>query len=97
MTNFVKYDKEKLSSIIKIGNEHANGTVSVNIVKSGILLKKKVSSIKAKSQTEFGNYFKKENIPLRMSEIDSESEIRLVVKDDEWNNVLGVLSLARLV
>ena len=32
---------------------------------------------------------KKENIPLKISEIDSEDEIRLIVKDDEWNRVLG--------
>lgn len=84
-------NKEKVVFYCKnCGNEHAKWHGQCKYCKEWNSLKeKKVSSIKAKSQTEFGNYFKKENIPLRMSEIDSESEIRLVVKDDEWNNVLG--------
>lgn len=84
-------NKEKVVFYCKnCGNEHAKWHGQCKYCKEWNSLKeKKVSSIKAKSQTEFGNYFKKENIPLRMSEIDSESETRLVVIDDEWNNVLG--------
>ena len=72
------------------GNEYAKWHGQCKYCKEWNSLKeKKVSSLKIKSQTEFGNYSKKENIPLKISEIDSEDEIRLVVKDDEWNRVLG--------
>ena len=72
------------------GNEHAKWHGQCKYCKEWNSLKeKKVSSLKIKSQTEFGNYSKKENIPLKISEIDSEDEIRLIVKDDEWNRVLG--------
>ena len=84
-------NKEKVVFYCKnCGNEHAKWHGQCKYCKEWNSLKeKKVGSIRAKSQTEFGNYFKKENIPLRMSEIDSKSEIRLIVKDDEWNSVLG--------
>ena len=84
-------NKEKVVFYCKnCGNEHAKWHGQCKYCKEWNSLKeKKVSSIKIKSQTEFGNYFKKENIPLKISEIDSENEIRLVVKDDEWNRVLG--------
>ncbi len=84
-------NKEKVVFYCKnCGNEHAKWHGQCKYCKEWNSLKeKKVSSIRIKSQTEFGNYFKKENIPLRISEIDSESERRLVIKDDEWNSVLG--------
>ena len=84
-------NKEKVVFYCKnCGNEHAKWHGQCKYCKEWNSLKEeKVSSIKIKSKTEFGNYFKKENIPLKMSEIDSENEIRLVVKDDEWNRVLG--------
>ena len=84
-------NKEKVVFYCKnCGNEHAKWHGQCKYCKEWNSLKeKKVSSIKIKSQAEFGNYFKKENIPLKISEIDSENEIRLVVKDDEWNRVLG--------
>ena len=84
-------NKEKVVFYCKnCGNEHAKWHGQCKYCKEWNSLKeKKLSSIKIKSQAEFGNYFKKENIPLRMNEIDSEGEIRLVVKDDEWNSVLG--------
>ena len=84
-------NKEKVIFYCKnCGNEHVKWHGQCKYCKEWNSLKeKKVGSIRAKSQTEFGNYFKKENIPLRMSEIDSKSEIRLIVKDDEWNSVLG--------
>ena len=84
-------NKEKVVFYCKnCGNEHTKWHGQCKYCKEWNSLKeKKVSSLKIKPQTEFGNYFKKENIPLRMSEIDSENETRLVVKDDEWNRVLG--------
>ena len=84
-------NKEKVVFYCKnCGNEHVKWHGQCKYCKEWNSLKeKKVSSIKIKSQTEFGNYFKKENIPLKMSEIDSKNEIRLVVKDNEWNRVLG--------
>ena len=84
-------NKEKVVFYCKnCGNEHAKWHGQCKYCKEWNSLKeKKVSSIKIKSKTEFGNYFKKENIPLKMSEIDSENEIRMIVKDDEWNRVLG--------
>ena len=72
------------------GNEHTKWHGQCKYCKEWNSLKeKKVSSTKFESHTEFTNHFKKENIPLRLSQIDSESEVRLVVHDDEWNRVLG--------
>ena len=84
-------NKQKIVFYCKnCGNEHSKWHGQCKYCKEWNSLKeKKVSSIKIKSKTEFGNYFKKENIPLKMSEIDSENEIRMIVKDDEWNRVLG--------
>ena len=84
-------NKQKIVFYCKnCGNEHSKWHGQCKYCKEWNSLKeKKVSSIRFKSKTEFGNYFKKENIPLKMSEIDSENETRMIVKDDEWNRVLG--------
>ena len=84
-------NKEKVVFYCKnCGNEHSKWHGQCKYCKEwNSLIEKKVSSLKIKSQNEFGNYFEKENIPLEISDIDPENEKRLVVKDDEWNRVLG--------
>lgn len=83
--------KEKIVFFCKnCGNEHSKWHGQCKYCKEWNSLKEmKVSPLKIKSQTEIGKYFKKENIPLKMNEIITDNEIRLIVKDDEWNRVLG--------
>ena len=83
--------KEKIVFFCKnCGNEHSKWHGQCKYCKEWNSLKEmKVSPLKIKSQTEIGKYFKKENIPLKMNEIITDNEIRLTVKDDEWNRVLG--------
>ena len=84
-------NKEKVVFFCKnCGNEHSKWHGQCKYCKEWNSLKEmKVSPLKIKSQTEIGKYFKKENIPLKMNEIITDNEIRLIVKDDEWNRVLG--------
>ena len=84
-------DKEKIVFYCKnCGNEHSKWHGQCKYCKEWNSLKEiKTSSLKIKSQTKIANYFKKENIPLRINEIDTENEIRLLVNDNEWNRVLG--------
>ena len=83
--------KEKIVFFCKnCGNEHSKWHGQCKYCKEWNSLKEmKVSPLKIKSQTEIGKYFKKENIPLKMNEIITDNEIRLIVKDDEWDRVLG--------
>ena len=83
--------KEKIVFFCKnCGNEHSKWHGQCKYCKEWNSLKEmKVSPLKIKSQTEIGKYFKKENIPLKMNEIITDNEIRLIVKDNEWNRVLG--------
>ena len=83
--------KEKIVFFCKnCGNEHSKWHGQCKYCKEWNSLKEmRVSPLKIKSQTEIGKYFKKENIPLKMNEIITDNEIRLIVKDDEWNRVLG--------
>ncbi len=84
-------NKEKVVFYCKnCGNEHSKWHGQCKYCKEWNSIKeKKINPLKIKSQSEFGNYFKKENIPLHINEIDTENETRLVVNDDEWNRVLG--------
>ena len=72
------------------GNEHAKWHGQCKYCKEWNSLKEvRESSIKIKSQIEIADYFKKESIPLRINEINSENLMRLRVNDSEWNRVLG--------
>ena len=84
-------NKEKVVFFCKnCGNEHSKWHGQCKYCKEWNSLKEmKVNPLKIKSQTEIGKYFKQENIPLKMDEIITDNEIRLIVKDDEWNRVLG--------
>ncbi len=84
-------NKEKVVFFCKnCGNEHSKWHGQCKYCKEWNSLKEiKVSPLKIKSQTEIGKYFSQENIPLKMNEIITDNEIRLIVKDDEWNRVLG--------
>ena len=84
-------NKEKVVFFCKnCGNEHSKWHGQCKYCKEWNSLKEmKVSPLKIKSQTEIGKYFKQENIPLKMSEIITDNETRLIVEDNEWNRVLG--------
>ena len=84
-------NKEKVVFFCKnCGNEHSKWHGQCKYCKEwNSLQEMKVSPLKIKSQTEIGKYFQQENIPLKMNEIITDNEIRLTVKDDEWNRVLG--------
>ena len=84
-------NKEKIIFFCKnCGNEHSKWHGQCKYCKEWNSLKEiKTGSLKIKSQNEITNYFKKENIPLRMNEIDTGNETRVLVNDDEWNRVLG--------
>ncbi len=84
-------NKEKVVFFCKnCGNEHSKWHGQCKYCKEWNSLKEmKVSPLKIKSQTEIGKYFKQENIPLKMNEIITDNETRLIVEDDEWNRVLG--------
>jgi len=84
-------NKEKVVFFCKnCGNEHSKWHGQCKYCKEwNSLQEMKVSPLKIKSQTEIGNYFKQENIPLKMNEIFTDNEIRLIIKDEEWNRVLG--------
>ena len=84
-------NKEKVVFFCKnCGNEHSKWHGQCKYCKEWNSLKEmKVSPLKIKSQTEIGKYFKQENIPLKMNEIVTDNEIRLIIKDEEWNRVLG--------
>ena len=84
-------NKEKVVFFCKnCGNEHSKWHGQCKYCKEwNSLQEMKVSPLKIKSQTEIGKYFKQENIPLKMNEIVTDNEIRLIIKDEEWNRVLG--------
>ena len=83
--------KEKIVFYCKnCGNEHSKWHGQCKFCKEWNSLKEmKVSTSELKSKTDIGSFFKKENIPLKIDEIDIDDEIRLVVEDNEWNRVLG--------
>ena len=84
-------NKEKVVFFCKnCGNEHSKWHGQCKYCKEWNSLKEmKVSPVKIKAQTEIGKYFKQKNIPVKINEIITDNEIRLIAEDDEWNRVLG--------
>lgn len=84
-------NKEKVVYYCKVcGNEHSKWHGQCKYCQEWNSLKEiKASYLKTESQAKIGNFFKKENSPLRINEINSDNEARLSIEDSEWNRVLG--------
>ena len=84
-------NKEKVVYYCKVcGNEHSKWHGQCKYCQEWNSLKEvKASYLGAKSQAQIGSFFKKENLPLRINEINSDNEARLSIEDSEWNRVLG--------